>query len=804
MAISIRDNFSPTTQEPHGPMVRNDVGHPSFTITIDGKVMPAYQSQSILSVAIDNGISDIPNLCNDEKLEPTSACRMCLVHIEGEARPLPSCNTAALPGMVVTTNSDELFHIRRTNLEMMLSDHNAYCQPPCQVDCPTHIDIPGYLELIAKGEMKEAARLVKEVLPFPFILGLTCPAPCQKACRRALVDEEIAICRMHGHAAETCLLDPPLPYLKDPDTGKKVAVVGGGPAGLTNAYYLALHGHYVKVFDMQPQAGGQLRYGIPEYRLQKDMMDRELDGVWQLGVDFQANVKLGRDFSVDDLFAQGFDAVFLGIGAWTSNELRVEGEDADGVVNAISYLAEKVEGKPVPVEEGTEVIVLGGGFTAFDCTRTSLRLGAKVHTMYRRGRQEIGATMEETEDGEAEGTDLQFYVSQTKILTENGKVTGVEFQKNKLGEPDASGRRRPVPIPGSEFQIHCDAVIPAIGQAVDKKVMTAIAPNGVKATKWGTVQTDPHNLMTDRVGVFAGGDCQMGAKTIIEGVAQGKLAARAMHAYLMGEDMKEVARRLELEERRPDLFDIVPYKPVEPKVKMPMLPYEDRSRNFKLIELGYLKEQAEREAARCLQCACPAAGQCDLQKYSIEHGLADNRFHDGEPTDYHDYDTDLSHSFILRDPNKCINCTQCVRVCHDVIGPDCYGMFGKGFDTIVETPFNVSLHDTDCVSCGACVQVCPTGSLMMAERTLSRYAFALDRCIFCGDCVEVCPHGALGETPNFELSFFNRYGGDVTLEKNDLANAPNYLVRQRLPRSKKSLPMMNPLVRPLPPRGIRE
>jgi len=160
---------------------------------------------------------------------------------------------------------------------------------------------------------------------------------------------------------------------------------------------------------------------------------------------------------------------------------------------------------------------------------------------------------------------------------------------------------------------------------------------------------------------------------------------------------------------------------------MPMLPYEERKRNFTLIELGYLKEQAQRESARCLQCACPAAGQCDLQKYSIEHGLADNRFHDGEPSDYHDYDVDLSHSFILRDPNKCINCTQCVRVCHDVIGPDCYGMFGKGFDTIVATPFNVSLHDTDCVSCGACVQVCPTGSLMMAERTLKRYAFALDR-----------------------------------------------------------------------------
>jgi NADPH-dependent glutamate synthase beta subunit-like oxidoreductase/formate hydrogenlyase subunit 6/NADH:ubiquinone oxidoreductase subunit I len=802
MAISIRDNLNPIVQEAQTMMVRNDVGQPGFTLTIDGKTVQAYENQTLLSVATDNGITDIPNMCDDEKLEPTATCRMCLVHIEGVKQPLPACTTPALPGMVVTTQSDELFHIRRTNLEMLLSDHNAYCQPPCQIDCPTHIDIPGYLELIAKGSMKEAARLVKEVLPFPYILGLTCPAPCQKSCRRALVEEEIAICRMHGHAAETCLLDPPHPFPQDPSTGKKIAIVGAGPAGLTCAYYLALKGHYCKIFDMQPQPGGMLRYGIPEYRLQKDMMDREIDHVWQLGVDLQLNVKLGRDFTIDDLFAQGFDAVYLGIGAWTSNPLSVPGEDAEGVVNAIAFLAEKVEGKPVPVWEGREVVVLGGGFTTFDCTRTSLRLGAKVHTGYRRSIKEMTATPEEIEDADAEGTELMFYVQQTKVIVEDGKVAGLEFIRNKLGEPDASGRRRPVPIPGSEFVIKSDTIIPAFGQNPDTSVLDE--KSGVKWTKRGTIQTDPHNYMTDRYGVFAGGDAQMGAKTIIECVAQGKLAARSIHAFLNGEDMKDVARRLELEERKPDLFDIVPYKPVEPKVKMPMLPYVDRKRNFKIIEMGYMQEQAEREAARCLQCACPAAGQCDLQKYSIEHGLADNRFHDGEPSDYHDYELDMSHSFILRDPNKCINCTQCVRVCHDVIGPDCYGMFGKGFDTIVSTPFNVSLHDTDCVSCGACVQVCPTGSLMMAERTLKRYAFALDRCIFCGDCVEVCPHGALGETPNFELSFFNRFGPDVTLEKGDLAVAPNYLVRQRLPRGKKDVPVMSPLVRPLPARGIRE
>jgi NADPH-dependent glutamate synthase beta subunit-like oxidoreductase/formate hydrogenlyase subunit 6/NADH:ubiquinone oxidoreductase subunit I len=802
MAISIRDNLNPIVQEAQALMVRNEVGQPGFTLIIDGKTVQAYENQTLLSVAIDNGITDIPNMCDDEKLEPTATCRMCLVHVEGVKQPLPACTTPALPGMVVTTNSDELFHIRRTNLELLLSDHNAYCQPPCQIDCPTHIDIPGYLELIAKGSMKEATRLVKEVLPFPYILGLTCPAPCQKSCRRALVEEEIAISFMHGYAAETCLLDPPIPFVQDPPTGKKVALVGAGPASLTCAYYLALKGYYCKVFEMMPQPGGMLRYGIPEYRLTKDLMDRELQHVWDLGVDLQLNVKLNQDFTIDDLFAQGFDAVYLGIGAWTSNPLSAPGEDAEGVINAIAFLADKVVGKPVPVKEGSEVIVLGGGFTTFDCTRTSLRLGAKVHTGYRRSIKEMTATMDEIEDSEAEGTELMFYVQQTQVIVEDGKVAGLEFIRNKLGEPDASGRRRPVPIPGSEFIIKCDTIIPAFGQNPDEAVLDE--KSGVKWTKRGTIQTNPHNYMTDRWGVFAGGDAQMGAKTIIECVAQGKLAARSIHAFLNGEDMNEVARRLEIEERKPDLFDIVPYKPVEPKVKMPMLPYEDRRRNFSLIELGYLQEQAERESARCLQCACPAAGQCDLQKYSIEHGLADNRFHDGEPSDYHDYEIDMSHSFILRDPNKCINCTQCVRVCHDVIGPDCYGMFGKGFDTIVSTPFNVSLHDTDCVSCGACVQVCPTGSLMMAERVLKRYAFALDRCIFCGDCVEVCPHGALGETPNFELSFFNRFGPDVTLEKGDLAVAPNYLVRQRLPRGKKDLPVMSPVVRPLPARGIRE
>ncbi len=679
---------------------RDEHGQPSFTFTIDGQTVKAHEGQTVLSAAIAHGILDIPNLCNDEKLDPTSACRMCLVEIAGQERPLPSCNTPAAPGMAVQTKSDKLTRIRRTNVEMILSDHNAYCQPPCQVGCPTHIDIPGYLELIAKGQDREAARLVKEVLPFPFMLGLVCPAPCQEKCRRTLVDEEIAICRMHGFAAEQCLDDPPTPWPQEAPTGKKVAVIGAGPAGLTAAYYLALKGHAVKVFDMMPQAGGMTRYGIPEYRFQKDELDKELEGLWRLGVEYQGYVKLGVDFTVVDLFKAGYDAIFLGLGAWTSNPITfVDGskaspEDTQGLINAITYLMDKTQGLPVPVDPETEVAVLGGGFTTFDCTRTSLRLGAKVHTAYRRGRKEMTATFEEVEDGESEGAELILFAAPTKIIQDaSGTLTGLELIKMKQGEPDKSGRRRPVVDPGTEFVVPCNTVIPAFGQSPDVSYFPTHV-QGVVTTDWQTVKTDPWNFMTDRAGVFAGGDCQMGAKTVIECVAQGKLAARSMDAYLKDSspaNMAAVSKRIETEERAPDLISIVPYKPVEPKVKMPMLPYEDRRRNFRLIELGYTPEQAQREAARCLQCACPAAGQCDLQMYGIELGLTDNRFHDGEPQDFHDYEVDVSHSFILRDPNKCINCTQCVRVCHDVIGPNCYGMFGKGFDTIVSTPFNVSL-----------------------------------------------------------------------------------------------------------------
>jgi formate dehydrogenase major subunit len=410
----------------------------------------------------------------------------------------------------------------------------------------------------------------------------------------------------------------------------------------------------------------------------------------------------------------------------------------------------------------------------------------------------MGAHYSEVDDAEHEGIKLEFYAAPVKIIEKNGRVGGIEFQRMALGEPDASGRRRPVPVEGSNFTIECDTVIPAIGQLpvldwIDKDL-------GVRRTKRETIVANGA-LMTDRPGVFAGGDAQMGTRTVIECVAQGKLAAKAIDRYLAGDDMSAVAAEIAEEERVPELIDIVPYKPEEPQVRMPMLPFAQREQSFEVIESGYSKDLAEKEAARCLQCVCPDVGRCHLQRLSVEHGLTENRFHRAEPIDYHDYEYDFSHDFILRDLNKCINCTQCVRICRDVIGANCYGLMGGGYDSIVTTPWNVSLSYTDCVSCGACAETCPTGALMMRERDLQTYELDIVRCIYCGDCVEVCPHGALGETPNFELATYKRFGVTV-LAKEELAVARTWKPSEEVPTNGDGRgPVRPPEVRPpAPPR----
>jgi len=723
-------------------------------LTIDGQEAVALPDQTILAVAKGLGIQ-IPTLCNDNSLEPFGGCRLCIVEIEGYDKPLPSCTMKVAEGMIVRTDTERLKALRKLTLELTLSDHNAYCMPPCQINCPTHINIPLFLEANAKGDYRESARIVKEVLPFPSTLGRVCPRPCQTVCRRQLVEEEIQICFSHRYCGDKVWDDPPTPWPPEPSTGKRVAVVGAGPAGLSCAYYLALKGHKVVVYEALPKPGGMLRYGIPAYRLPKEeVLDQELECVWKLGVEPKYNMALGRDFTTDDLLQQGYDAVFLGIGAHRSNRMDVPGEDLPGVVTAVEFLRNVGLGEKV--DPGKRVVVIGGGFTAVDAARTSLRLGATDVTIaYRRSQAEMPAHRDEVADAEHEGVKLELLAAPVRVIEENGRAKGIELQRMTLGEPDARGRRRPVPVPGSEFVIEADTIIAAIGQMPDVSFLAK--ETGIKSNERECIVVNPYNYQTAKEKVFAGGDATIGAATVIQAVAAGKLAAKSIDSYLKGENMEEVARRIEAEERKPDLISIVPSKPITKKTPMRILPLEDRKLNFRQVELGYSDEEAKREAERCLQCTCPAAGRCELQQRSLEHGCTTNRFHNGEQSDYHHYETDYSHGLILREPNKCIWCNRCVRVCRDVVGPDCYSFAGHGLDAIVTTAFDLPLGKTNCISCGSCAKTCPTGALVLRDRVLESYTLDVSRCIFCSECVEVCPHNALAVSPNFELATYRRF-----------------------------------------------
>src|ERR1035437_5563039 len=433
-----------TAQAPQRPL-----STPAIRLEVDGRTLEGKVGQTILEVCRDNGI-EVPTLCYEPKLPGFGACRMCVVEVDGEDHPSISCSRAAEEGMVVRTQTDQLRRLRRTNLELIFSDHNAYCLPPCQNKCPSHIDIPGFLKANAEGQFRESARIFKRTIPFPSILGRVCPAPCEEHCRRDEVDEAIAIRDSHRYAGDVVLaaqndgIEPPLPFETEPKTGKRVAVVGSGPAGMAAAYYLLISGHQVTVFEKDPAAGGMLRYGIPEYRLPKEeVLDPEYEAVWRLGGRLVCNQALGRDFSLDDLRDQGFDATVVATGCYTTNKLGIPTETADGVIDGLEYLKVAALGLPYPGHKRTRVVVIGGGFTAMDCTRTSIRQGVKEVTLvYRRDMKDMPASTEAHEAIE-EGAKMIFKAGPTSVLTDaNNKVTGVEFIRMQPGAPDASGRMR--------------------------------------------------------------------------------------------------------------------------------------------------------------------------------------------------------------------------------------------------------------------------------------------------------------------------------------------------------------------------
>ncbi len=447
---------------------------PKISFTLNGKRVETEAGNTILEAAQQNGV-EVPTLCHDPRLKATAACRLCLTEVEGARGPMPACATPVTEGMVVRTITDDLFKTRQMALELLLSDHYGDCVAPCKLACPAGIDIQGYIGLIANGQYQEALKLIKESNPLPVVCGRVCPRFCEAKCRRNLVDEPVAINALKRFIADYELNNGGVyvPEVK-PATGHRVAIVGGGPAGLSAAYYLALEGHEVAIFESNPQLGGMLRYGIPEYRLPKAVLDKEIDAITGICQQVNLNASLGKDFTIDSLKGDGYEAIFIALGAQASQTMRVEGEDLPGTLSGIGFLRDVALNQEVTL--GQRVAVIGGGNTAIDAARTALRLGAdEVTIVYRRSRDEMPANDEEIEQAEEEGVQIHFLAAPVKIIARDNKVDSVECIKMALGEPDSSGRRRPEPIAGSEFTMEVDTVIAAIGQTLE---VSGIPQNG--------------------------------------------------------------------------------------------------------------------------------------------------------------------------------------------------------------------------------------------------------------------------------------------------------------------------------------
>lgn len=677
-----------------------------ITITIDNHILTVEEGTTLLTAATQNHLK-IPNLCYDGRVELYGACGLCVVEVEGTPKLLRACSTKATDGMVVHTDTDRVVRARKVALELLLSDHDGDCKAPCTKACPANTDCQGYVGLIANGEYNEATRLIKEKIPLPSSIGRVCPHPCEKECRRRFVDEPVSIAFLKAFASDMDMASA-TPYVPpvEPDSGKTVAVVGGGPAGLTAAYFLRRQGHSVTVFDAMPKMGGMLRYGIPEYRLPKALLDREIAQIAALGVTMKNNVKIGKDVSLADL-QKDFDAVILAAGAWSSSKMRVPGEESEKVLGGIDFLRTVALGAPADI--GKTVAIIGGGNTAMDACRTAVRLGAEnVYVIYRRTRDEMPAEDVEISEAEEEGVQFKYLTSPIAFKEENGKVVAV-LQKMQLGAPDQSGRRRPEPIAGATEELPLDTVIMAIGQYPNLEGFES-----VEATKRNTVAADEETFRTSEEGVFAVGDMtNRGASIAIAAIGEAQKASVIVDRYLNGEAARYKKPYFVERNPAPEFFDKFPKAP---RAKMPQLSAEDRKTNFKEVSLGFSEDAAKKEALRCLECGCHDYYECKLISYANQYDVNPARFA-GEK---HQRNEENVNSLISRNTDKCILCGLCVRVCEEAMGKTNLGLIGRGFHTIVSPEFGLPLEESNCMFCGQCVTVCPTGALREKEPVIKR------------------------------------------------------------------------------------
>ncbi len=532
------------------------------------------------------------------------SCKFNAIHIGPNGFPVVDEGKCVGCGACESACPKSILTVRTMSQRLLTFNEDDQALAPCQQTCPAEINIPQYIDQIRKGDYAGAINTIRERNPLLLSCGRVCPHPCEDYCRRGLEDEPVSINQLKRFVADWEMNNnqrQPIPCA--PDTGKKVAIIGGGPAGVSCAYFLRRLGHSPTILEAMPKLGGITRYGIPEYRLPDKVLDWEIEGILNLGIEVQYNARWGEDFTIQSLRDEGFDAIFMGIGAWKDYKLGIEGEDAKGVWQGINFLSTVASHPEKRIPVGHKVAVVGGGNSAIDCVRTLLRLGSdEVYILYRRTRKEMPANEVEIVAAEHEGVKFQFLAAPTRVLTDDqGRVKGIEYLQMELGEPDASGRRRPVPIEGSETIIELDMLISAISQQPDISFLDKEKEN-IAITRWSTFDNDAETLQCSLPYLFTGGDVATGPSLVVDAIGGGRRAARSIHQYLTGEEVTGSSKSLRKKHIPESLFKTV--AGVEKKKRTPMPELEVAERIDSMIEVDQVisEKDAAYESRRCLNC----------------------------------------------------------------------------------------------------------------------------------------------------------------------------------------------------------